>query len=70
MTQCERIMRHLESGKPLTSAEAMSEYGIHRLASRICDLKKLGYPIAKRQGKSKNRYGEVVTYAEYYLGGD
>lgn len=53
MTQCERIMRHLESGKPLTSAEAMSEYGIHRLASRICDLKKLGYPIAKRQGKSK-----------------
>lgn len=67
MTQCERILRHLQSGQSITSAEAMSEYGVYRLASRINDLKKQGIPIRKRQGKSKNRYGESVTFAEYYL---
>lgn len=45
----------------------MSEYSIYRLASRINDLKKQGIPIRKRRGKSKNRYGENVTFAEYYL---
>lgn len=67
MNQCERILRHLQSGQSITSAEAMQEYGIYRLASRITDLRKQGYPIRKRQGKSKNRYGETVTFAEYYL---
>ena len=67
MTQCDRILRHLESGGSLTAAQAMQEYGIYRLASRINGLKKQGIPIRKRQGKSKNRYGEKVNYAEYYL---
>lgn len=67
MTQCDRILRHLESGGSLTAAQAISEYGIYRLASCINDLKKQGIPIRKRQGKSKNRYGENVTFAEYYL---
>lgn len=45
MTQCDRILRHLESGGSLTAAQAMQEYGIYRLASRINDLKKRGVPI-------------------------
>ena len=45
MTQHERIIRHLESGYTLTQAEAFMEYGIGRLSSRICELRKLGYPI-------------------------
>ena len=68
MTQCDRILRHLESGGSLTAAQAMQEYGIYRLASRINDLKKRGIPIQKRTASSKNRYGEKVSYAEYYLG--
>jgi hypothetical protein len=48
MTQCEKIMRHLERYGSITSVEAMSEYGIARLASRINDLKKSGVPIKKR----------------------
>lgn len=63
MTQCDRILRHLESGGSLTAAQ----YGIYRLASRINDLKKRGIPIQKRTASSKNRYGEKVSYAEYYL---
>ena len=45
MTQCERILRHLEDYGSITSLEAMSEYGIMRLASRVNDLRRLGYPI-------------------------
>ena len=67
MTQCDRILRHLESGGSLTAAQAMQEYGIYRLAARINDLKKRGYPIRKRPVITKNRYGEKVSFVEYFL---
>jgi len=38
-----------------------------RLASRINDLKRMGYPVRKRSVSAKNRYGETVYFAEYYL---
>ena len=53
MTQCDRILRHLESGGSLTAAQAMQEYGIYRLASRINDLKKRGIPHPKANGKQQ-----------------
>lgn len=65
MTQNERIERHLKLFGKITSAEAMQEYGIMRLASRIHELKKMGLPIEKEMRKSMNRFGEPVTYAEY-----
>ena len=45
MTQCETILRHMEDYGSISSMEAMQEYGIMRLASRITDLKKTGIPI-------------------------
>lgn len=44
MTQCEQILRHMEQNGSISSLEAMQEYGIMRLASRITDLKKAGIP--------------------------
>lgn len=70
MTQCELIQRHLEDYGSITSLEAMQEYGIMRLASRIADLKQMGVPIRKETVSGKNRYGERTSYAKYYLGGD
>ena len=68
ITQCQRVMRHLENVGPLTSAEAMYEYGIGHLASRISDLRlKEGAPIGKKMVSRKNRYGETVSFASYYL---
>lgn len=67
MTQCEMILKHLEKYGSITSVEAMSEYGIARLASRINDLKKSGVPIKKRMVKAKNRFDEPVAFAEYSL---
>ncbi len=67
MTQCETILRHMEDFGSITSLEAMQEYGIMRLASRITDLKKAGYPIRREMVSRKNRYGETVTFARYTL---
>ena len=67
MTQCERIQRHLEDYGSITSLEAMQEYGIMRLASRISDLKQIGVPIEKEMVSGKNRYGEPTSYARYSL---
>lgn len=67
MTQNERIMRHLEEVGGITQLEAIKEYGIMHLASRISELRKQGYPIYRTLESSKNRYGEAVTYARYTL---
>lgn len=67
LTQCERIMRHMEDYGSITSAEAISEYGIYRLASRISDLRREGVPIKREFRSSKNRYGEPVSFAAYSL---
>lgn len=67
MTQCERIIRHLQDYGSITSLEAMKEYGIMRLASRINDLKNRGYKIISITEKSKNRYGEPTCYSVYML---
>ena len=39
MTQNERILRHLRDNGSITPLDALSEYGIMRLASRISDLR-------------------------------
>lgn len=67
MTQNERILRHLSDYGSITSLEAMSEYGIMRLASRISDLKKLGYPIIGELETGRNRYGETTRFSRYRL---
>lgn len=67
MTQRDRIMRHLREVGPITGAQAMSEYGILHLASRISDLRSLGYAIVGKTKTSKNRYGEKVSYTVYSL---
>ena len=67
LTQCERVLRHMEDFGSISSLEAMSEYGIMRLASRIADLKGQGYAIVSERGSSKNRYGEQTSYSIYRL---
>ena len=68
MTQNEKIMRRLDVYGTITPLDAMREYGIMRLASRISDLKKEGAKISRRMITDKNRFGEPVRYAEYRKG--
>jgi len=65
MTQIERIKRHIEDFGSITQAEAVQEYGIFRLASRIAELKNLGYPVVTEMVTGKNRYGDPTHYARY-----
>ena len=67
MTQTKRVMRHLNDFGSITSLEAMRDYGIMRLASRISELRKSGVPITKEMVEGENRYGEKTRYARYRM---
>lgn len=66
-TQCERILQYIEENGSITSYDAIREFGCTRLASRICDLKRVGYEFEKTTEISKNRYGDPVHYTRYSL---
>lgn len=65
-TQNERIINYLNQFGSITQLQALSDLGIMRLASRVSDLKKLGYPITSRMETVKNRYGESVHIKVYF----
>ena len=67
VTQCRRILAYMEDFGSITQIQAMNDLGCMRLASRISDLKRMGIPVRKRRVSSKNRYGEKVSFAEYYI---
>ena len=67
ITQCDRILRHLMDHGSITSMEAMNEYGIMRLASRINNLRSQGIAIASKVATGKNRYSEPIHYTVYRL---
>lgn len=67
MNQEQRILNYMKDFGSITPLDAMREFGIMRLASRISDLKKQGYKISREYEKSVNRYGEHTKYARYKL---
>ena len=67
MTQCERILRHLQDYGSITQAEAVTEYGCYRLGARIWDLKAQGIPIRSERVTGKNRYDEPVSFPRYSI---
>lgn len=69
MTQNEKVLIHMQEKGSITALEAINEYGILRLASRISDLRRLGYPIASKIETVKNRYGEKCHVKRYSLEG-
>ena len=67
MSQCEMVLYHLQNVGTITTATAFLEYGITRLASRICDLRKKGYKISSVTTSGKNRFGKVIYFSTYTL---
>lgn len=65
--QCQQIIEFIREHGLITSAAAMQDLGIYRLASRIHDLRKRGWPIYDLWVTTKNRYGKVVKYKAYGL---
>lgn len=66
-SQCERIIEYMKTEGSITQIDALREFGCMRLASRVSELRKAGVPIVKTLEKSKNRYGESISYARYSL---
>lgn len=67
MNQEQRILKYMHDFGSITPLDAMREFGIMRLASRISDLKRRGYQITREFEKGTNRYGEHTKYARYRL---
>jgi hypothetical protein len=67
MKQTERVLRHLQDYGSITPMDAIRDYGIMRLAARICDLREQGYSIKTKKVRDRNRYGEPSSYASYSL---
>lgn len=68
MTQSQRILEHLLQHGSITQADAIENYGIMRLASRVDELRKAGHPIITERVEGRNRYGEKCHWARYRMG--
>ena len=68
-TQNDMILRHLRAFGSISPREALDLYGCMRLGARIYDLKRQGFAIRAGRETSRNRRGDKVTYARYYMEG-
>lgn len=67
-SQCDRLYQYMtEHSEGITQLEALNALGILRLASRISEMRKNGYAIARDWVDVTNRYGEKCKVARYRL---
>lgn len=61
-SQCDEILKHLQSGRAISPLEALEKYGCFRLGARIYDLKRQGSKIVTQMVTNNGK-----RYAEYRL---
>lgn len=66
-TQNQRILDYLDQFGSITQFDAFLDLGIMRLASRISDLRRKGYPITSEMVGVKNRFGETCRVKKYTI---
>lgn len=69
-SQNQRILDYISEFGSITHLEAEHNLGVCRLASRVCDLKRLGYSIISEYVTVKNRHGEKCRVKRYRLEGE
>lgn len=62
LSQCDRILQHLQSGKTINPKQAWDLFGCYRLGARIHDLRKQNFQIV-----TKIFYKNGGNFAEYSL---
>lgn len=67
VTQCQRIIDYMHQFGSISTLEAFRDLGVARLASRIHDLKSMGYNITSETVSSLNRFNEKTYYKVYRL---
>ena len=68
-SQCFIILCHLKSHGSITTKEAREICQCERLAARISDLRRMGYPIKTQTKTYMNKHDRLVRYAVYTLEG-
>lgn len=66
-TQNQRILDYIEEFGSITQLEALKDLGVMRLASRISDLKRQGYPIISTKETVRNKYEEKCYIKRYSI---
>lgn len=66
-TQAQRVLDYIEEFGSITQLDALQDLGVMRLASRISDLKRMGYPIKSEFDSVLNRWGEPCQIKRYSL---
>lgn len=69
-TQAEMVLAYIEEFGSITPLDAIRDLGCYRLASRISDLRKNGFPIETKIEAVPNRWGKKSNVARYSLGGE
>jgi hypothetical protein len=67
LSQKEKVLRHLKEIGSLTPIDALKEYSIMRLSSRIYELKDEGYNIKSELISGINKFKEKVSFSKYTL---
>lgn len=57
--QTDRVLAYMQEVGSIIQLDALRELGVMRLASRISDLKRMGYPIVASTESVKTRYGKA-----------
>lgn len=65
-TQIEILIDLMKQGW-VSPAMALAGAGCMRLASRVYDIKQMGYKVISRTVEHKNRAGRTVRYKEYRI---
>jgi hypothetical protein len=65
--QIDRILEYMNEHGSITQIEALNALGVMRLASRVADIKKQGYPVVSSTAAVKNRFGETCYIKRYSL---
>lgn len=66
-TQAQRVIDYIERFGSITQYEALRDLGVMRLASRISELRKKGYPITSEMIDVQNRLGEPRKVKKYMM---
>ena len=67
MTQKEMILQYINDFGSITSFQAYTDLGVTQLATRVSELKEIGYVFKTEMQKTKNRYGKPVHFVKYSL---
>lgn len=66
--QIRRVLTYMESHGSITQREASMFLSVERLASRVTDIKRMGYPIVSKWERNQNQFGEPCRYKRYSMG--